>query len=174
MKAQPDAGTLLARALDQTARLLDEVSPEQYDDVSTCQDWTVRDLVRHVVASPRNFVSMFTGKDVDWANPPELGDDPAADFRAGAADLLEHARADASGRSSGAAIPEFAVHGWDLARSIGSRTALDDEVAEHAYAFMTANLTPENRAGAFEPEVDAAPDASVHDRLAAFAGRTPR
>lgn len=76
--------------------------------------------------------------------------------------------------SSNAAIPEFAVHSWDLSRSIDSETPLDDEVAEHALAFMGANLTPENRQGAFGPEMDAAPDASVHDRLAAFAGRSLR
>ncbi|WP_353950431.1 maleylpyruvate isomerase family mycothiol-dependent enzyme [Knoellia sp. S7-12] len=172
MNSQPDAN-LLTRALDQTAGLLDEVTPEQYDSPSTCEDWKVGHLVRHVVASPQNFISMFAGKDVDWANPPELGEDPAADFRSGAAALLEQVKADESGGSSNAAIPEFAVHSWDLARSTGSQTSLDDEVAEHAYAFMSANLTPENRKGAFEPEVDAAADASVHDRLAAFAGRSP-
>ncbi|MEO7268449.1 MAG: maleylpyruvate isomerase family mycothiol-dependent enzyme [Knoellia sp.] len=172
MNAQPDAGTLLERALDQTAGLLDEVSPDHYDSPSTCEDWKVGDLVRHVVASPQNFVSMFTGKDVDWANPPELGDDPVGDFRASAASLVEQVRADESGGSSNAAIPEFAVHGWDIATSIGSQTPLDDDVAEHALEFMSANLTPENRKGAFGPEVDATSDASVHDRLAAFAGRT--
>jgi len=172
MNVQPDAGTLLERALDQTAGLLDEVSADHYSSPSTCEDWTVADLVRHVVASPRNFVSMFAGKDVDWANPPELGDDPARDFRASATALLEQVHADGSGGSSNAAIPEFAVHGWDIATSIGSTTPLDDEIAEHALAFMTANLTPENRQGAFGPEVDASPDASVHERLAAFAGRT--
>lgn len=173
MNPQPDAGTLLSRALDQTAGLLDEVSTDQLDQASTCADWKVRDLVRHVVASPQNFVSMFSDKDVDWANPPELGNNPAEDFRTGAATLVEQVRADGSGRSSNAALPEFAVHNWDLAKSIGSRSPLDDEVAEHALAFMSAHLTAENRADAFEPEVETAPHMSVHDRLAAFAGRSP-
>lgn len=172
MNAQPDAGTLLERALDQTAGLLGEVSPDHYDSPSTCADWKVSDLVRHVVASPQKFVSMFAGKEVDWARSPELGDDPAGDFRASAAVLVEQVRANESSGSLDAAIPEYAVHGWDIATSIGSQTPLDDEVAEHALAFMSANLTPENRKGAFEPEVEADPDASVHDRLAAFAGRT--
>ncbi|KGN30497.1 hypothetical protein N802_06690 [Knoellia sinensis KCTC 19936] len=173
MNAQQDV-SLLTRALDQTAGLLGEVSADQYDQPSTCADWKVGDLVRHVVASPQNFVAMFSGKEVDWANPPELGDDPVADFRAGATTLVEHVRADASGGSSNAAIPEFAVHSWDLARSIGSEAQLDDEVAVHALEFMSANLTPENRVGAFEPEVGAAADASIHDRLAVFSGRSVR
>lgn len=174
MNTQSDTGTLLARALEQTAGLLDEVSPDQYDAPSTCEDWTVGELVRHVVASPKNFLDMFAGKEVDWANPAELGDDPASDFRAGAAALLEQAGADESGGSSNAAIPEFAVHSWDLARSIDSQASLDDDVAAHALEFMSANLTPENRTGVFDPEVDADAEASIHDRLAAFAGRPPR
>lgn len=172
MDAQPDPVALLVRALDQTAGLLEEVNPEQYDDASTCEDWTVRQLVQHVVASPRNFVRMFTGKDVDWADPPAFGDDPAAEFRSGASDLIAHLRSSDGAASSGAALPEFAVHAWDLARSTHSSTPLDDEVATRALAFMTANLTPENRSGAFGPAVLVDDDASVPDRLAAFAGRT--
>lgn len=172
MNAQSNAGSLLSRAVDQTAALLDEVSPADYDKPSTCSDWTVGDLVRHVVASPQNFVDMFSGKEVDWANPPEPGDDPAATFRSHAEGLIEKVEADESGGSSSAALPELAVHSWDLSRSIGSSTPLDDEVAEQALAFMSDNLTPENRSGAFGPEVEAPEDASVQDRLAAFAGRT--
>ena len=173
MTTQPDTGALLSRALDQTAGLLDEVSPDQYDSPSTCQNWKVGDLVRHVVASPRNFIAMFAGQQVDWANPPELGDDPASEFRVGAEALMEHLKAADAMQSSNAAIPEFAVHSWDLARSIGSQVSLNDEVAEHALAFMSANLTAENRQGVFGPEVEADPGASVHDRLATFAGRSP-
>ena len=127
MEAQPDITALLSRAIDQTAGLLDEVSPDQYDQPSTCSDWTVGQLVQHVVASPRNFVSMFSGKDVDWANPPAQGEDPAADFRSGADELLEHLRSQGGDASSSAALPEFAVHAWDLATSIGSSRRLDDD-----------------------------------------------
>jgi uncharacterized protein (TIGR03086 family) len=174
MEAQPDITALLSRAIDQTAGLIEEVSPDQYDQPSTCSDWTVGQLVAHVVASPRNFVSMFSGKDVDWANPPGLGDDPAVDFRSGAEELLEHLRSQDGDASSSAALPEFAVHSWDLATSIGSSRRLDDEVATHALAFMSNNLTPENRSGVFKPEVHIDDDRSVQDRLAAFAGRQPR
>ena len=171
MDAQIDVLALLARAIDQTAELLEETSPDRYDEPSTCSDWTVGDLVRHVVASPRNFVDMFSGKDVDWANPPALSDDPVADFRSDADDLFAHLRE--HGGSSSAALPEFAVHSWDLARSTGSSRPLDDEVAKHALAFMCNNLTPENRSRAVKPAVHVEDDRSMPDRLAAFAGRTP-
>ncbi|KGN41795.1 maleylpyruvate isomerase family mycothiol-dependent enzyme [Knoellia aerolata] len=173
MDAQPDVVALLSRAIDQTESLLADVSPDDYDKPSTCSDWTVGDLVQHVAASPRNFVDMFAGKDVDWTNPPSLGDDPAADFRSGADELLTQLRSQEGGGSPSAALPEFAVHAWDLAQSTGSSRPLDDEVAKHALAFMSNNLTPENRSGVFAPPVHIDDDRSVQDRLAAFAGRTP-
>lgn len=174
MSSQTDAGALLTRALDQTARLLDEVTPDQYDQPSTCSDWTVGDLVKHVVASPQRFADMAAGKDVDWAAAPDVGEDPAAEFRASADVLREKVASGEAESVSGAALPEFAVHGWDLAHSTHSTTDLDDEVAEQALAFMRDNLTADNRKGVFGPEVEASPDAPVQDRLAAFAGRTVR
>ena len=174
MSSQTDATALLARALDQTANLLGEVSPDQYAKPSTCSDWTVGDLVKHLVAAPQKFADMAAGKDVDWAAAPDVGDDPAAQFRTSADALLDQVGDNGAEAVSGAALPEFAVHGWDLAQSIDSETTLDDEVAEKALEFMSANLTPENRSGVFEPEVEADDDAPVQDRLAAFAGRTPR
>jgi len=174
MDAQPDVVILLTRAIDQCAVLLADVSPDDHGNPSTCEDWTVGELVQHVVASPRNFVDMFAGKQVDWAHPPALGEDPVGDFRSGADELLAQVRSQGSDASAGAALPEFAVHAWDLAQSTGSTRPLDDEVATHALAFMSNNLTPENRSGAFKPAVHVDDDRSVHERLAAFAGRTPR
>jgi uncharacterized protein (TIGR03086 family) len=173
MDAQPDVVDLLTRAIDLCAGLLDDVTPEHYDQPSTCEDWSVGALAAHVVASPRNFVDMFSGKQIDWANPPALGDDPAGDFRSGASELLEQVRSQGSAASASAALPEFAVHAWDLARSTGSSRPLDDEVAKHALAFMSNNLTPENRSGAFKPAVHVDDDRSIQERLAAFAGRPP-
>ncbi|WP_404383505.1 TIGR03086 family metal-binding protein [Knoellia locipacati] len=174
MSSQTEAGDLLTRALDQTATLLDQVNPDEYDQPSTCSDWTVGDLVKHVVASPQRFADMAAGKDVDWSATSDVGEDPAAEFRAAADALLDKVASGEAGSVSSAALPEFAVHGWDLAHSTGSTTDLDDEVAERALAFMRDNLTPDNRKGVFGPEVEASPDAPVQDRLAAFAGRTVR
>jgi hypothetical protein len=38
---------------------------------------------------------------------------------------------------------------------------------------MRANLTDDNRSGAFAPEQDAPQDGNPYDRLAAFSGRRP-
>ena len=66
------------------------------------------------------------------------------------------------------------MHAWDLAQAVDPGRALDPVVAERALAAMRQGLTPENRGGVFAPAVEVADDASVHDRLAAWAGRAPR
>jgi hypothetical protein len=68
---------------------------------------------------------------------------------------------------------EIAVHTYDLAVALGRPTSeLAPEVAERGLALMRANLTPENRGSAFEPEQPAPDGADVYQRIAAFAGRT--
>jgi hypothetical protein len=70
------------------------------------------------------------------------------------------------------ACAEFAVHDWDLATALGlALDGLDPAVAELGLEFMRANLTAENRGGAFGRERPAPPGAGPYDAVAAFAGR---
>lgn len=79
---------------------------------------------------------------------------------------------DAAAASADWQSAELGVHTWDLARGIGRRTdTLDPEVAQRGLDFMRANLTPDNRGNVFAAERPAPEDASLSDRLAAFAGR---
>lgn len=154
-----DDDDVLRRALDQTAGLLEQVSTDHAADPTPCADWTLEDLSRHVVAGPARFVAMFDGEKVDWASSPPLGDDPAGDFRTGAAALVDRLAQtggaagtdDAAG--PGPAIPELAVHAWDLSQALGLGAPSDDGVAEAALAFMQENLTPERRGDVFGPRV---------------------
>jgi uncharacterized protein (TIGR03086 family) len=167
---------VLGRALDQLAALLDRVPGTAMTDATPCADWSVRDLVDHVVAAPATFAQLVRGEPVDWSTPtPPAGADPAAAFRAHADDLLAAVRA--SGPSSGAGVDwqcaELAVHTWDLATATGRATGdLDQEVAERGLGFMRANLTDGKRGPAFGPERPAPEGADAYRRAAAFAGRS--
>lgn len=166
---------VLARALDQTARVLGEVRPEHLDRPTPCREWTVRRLVAHLVADPGNFVTMMRGGQPDWdAELGSLGSDPAGAFRSAAEELMVVWREQDASAVAGAdwQTAEFAVHTWDLARGLGRPTDdLDPEVATRGLDFMRQGLTPENRGRAFAAEQPAPPDAPVYERLAAFAGR---
>src|SRR5829696_5813534 len=96
MSADDDDPAVLRRALDQLAGLLDDVPGTASTQPTPCQDWTVQDLVDHVVAAPTRFALMARGEAVDWAATPSAGEEPAARFRANADDLLRAWR-DAAG-----------------------------------------------------------------------------
>jgi uncharacterized protein (TIGR03086 family) len=167
----------LSRALDQTGDLMATVRADQLSLPTPCEDWTVEQLLRHLIADTANFMTMMRGEEPDWsADPAPLPEDWAAAFRAGADDLI-HLWHQREGEGDGPPVDmqtgEFAVHAWDLARAIDSSTELDPEVAERGLAFMSAALKPEMRGEAFAAEVSVPDDASVYERLAAFAGRNP-
>jgi len=166
----------LSRALDQVGDLLATVRSDQLDRPTPCQDWTVEQLIRHLLADTGNFVTMMRGEQPDWAaEPPPLPEDWTAAFRSGADDLIHlwHQHESGDGPPVDMQTGEFAVHAWDLARAIGATAELDPDAAERGLSFMSANLTPEMRGDAFGPEVRIDVDAPVYDRLAAFAGRDP-
>ena len=171
-----DEPAVLRRGLDQLAGLLNDVPGAALGDPTPCEQWSVQDLVDHIVAAPSRFARMVRGEAVDWSATPSAGPAPAEEFRSNAEDLL---RALADDASPGGAVPldwqcaEIAVHTWDLATAIGRSTGdLDAEVAERGLAFMRASLTEDNRDPAFGPEQPAPGGADAYQRVAAFAGRS--
>lgn len=166
---------VLASALDQASEVLGAVSPDQLSEPTHCGDWTVGDLMAHIVATPGHFITMARGEQPDWSAKPELPSDWTATFRSGADDLLAmwRSNSEASPQSIDWQTAEFAVHTWDLVRATGQDRELDPRVAERGLDFMSASLTEENRGDAFGPAVEVDDDAAVYDRLVAFAGRDP-
>jgi uncharacterized protein (TIGR03086 family) len=168
---------VLRRALDQVAALLADVRPKSPEEPTPCTEWTVQDLVDHLVAAPTRFARMLRGQPIDWSAPtPPAGDDPEGAFRAHADDLLRAWR-DHTGPVENAGLDwqcaELAVHTWDLATAVHAPTSsLDPHVAERGLAFMRDNLTPENRGPAFGPQQPAPETADAYGRIAAFAGRS--
>jgi uncharacterized protein (TIGR03086 family) len=170
-----DDAAVLRRALDQLATLLDGVPSGALGDATPCPEWTVQDLVDHVVATPVRFARMVRGEPVDWSAPtPPAGSDPAAAFRSNADDLVAAVGEQAAqGPPVDFQCAELAVHSWDLAVATRRATAdLDPGVAERGLALLRANMTDDNRSPAFGPERPAPEDGDAYERVAAFAGRS--
>lgn len=177
MTDRDEALAVLMAGLDQAALLLGSVGDDELTHPTPCHDWTTADLVDHLVAAPGKFARMMRGEEVDWtAAPAHVGVDRADAFRAGADELVQAWQAAPAGNAPmdpDWQSAEIAVHTYDLAMATGHPTAdLDPAVAERGLAFMQANLTPENRGGAFQPEQPAPAGADAYQRVAAFAGRT--
>lgn len=161
----------LATAVLQLESLISSIGAEAEEAPTPCSEWVVRDLVDHVIHSTGGLTQMVKGEEVDWSAPVVHHDDSLAEFRRRGADLLTAAGEDQLGLPAA----ELAVHTWDLATALGRSTDdLDPAVAEIGHAFMSENLGPEQRAGAFDPEEPAPRGANAYERLAAFAGRAVR
>ena len=176
MTLYDDDAVVLRLALDQLAGLLDDLPREALNNPTPCSEWTVQDLVDHIVAAPAKFARMTRGEEIDWSAPTApAGDDAAAKFRSHADGLLDTWREPHALRAPTVEwqCAELAVHTWDLATAMGRPTDdFDPAVAERGLAFMQANLTEDNRGGAFAPAVPAPNGANAYQLVAAFAGRS--
>ena len=173
MDTTRDDLSALDRGLAQLGTLVESVQPADLDRPTPCDDWTVRDLLRHVVQGPANFATTVRGGSPDWSSSSELPEDWSSTFTSHAEDLraawTQHPDTEPGPDFQTA---ELAVHAWDLATALDKDTgALDPTVAERGWEVMSAALTPENRGDAFEPARQAPQDADPYQRLAAFAGR---
>ena len=145
-----------------------------------CDDWTVGDLLNHMLATQQYFVGAARGEDVSppGQTPPDLlSDDPVADFDRGRAELLsaygEDGVVERTGPALGIAFSDQLLHGWDLATATGQDATMPDGLAEAAYETIHGRFTDEQRKGVFGPELTVPEDASAQDRLLAYTGRDP-
>src|SRR3954453_13811902 len=121
----PDADlSLLALALDQASAELGRGEDSRLDEPTACTDWTVGDLVDHLVNAPAHFAMTLRGEQPDWSAAPEhVGDDRVRRFRAAGDELLDAWRAAGHGDPAASLaesspldwqLAELAVHTWDL------------------------------------------------------------
>jgi uncharacterized protein (TIGR03086 family) len=185
----------LASALDGTGELVAAVSGEQWDLPTPCADWTVRQLVDHLVGGNRMSTRVLRGQPLPpldelgrRSHDDQLGNDPARAYRTSADELLEAIRAPGVlerthtfpvGTLPGPAVVhlrtvETLVHGWDLARATSRTVPFPDDLAEQELTFSRDLLgrLPEGR-HPFAPSRPVADDAPAIDRLAALLGRYP-
>jgi uncharacterized protein (TIGR03086 family) len=180
----------LVPALDHTfrhtQRIVANVHPDQYGDKTPCTEWTVRDLLEHMIGVVAGIGGTAAGAP---SEPFALTDDPAEQFAAVSAStltawqapgVLEREFDGPGGRMPGRVLASInlldtATHSWDLAVATGQPSALPDDVAVAALEASEMIVTPQLRPGRFGPQVEvgAAGGDGATERLVAFLGRTP-
>jgi len=188
----PDT-TALARAQDAFDARLGRVEPDQWALPTVCPDWTVRDLVNHVVVGSTMTVRLLYGATVEQLRAlfgaDALGDDPvearrqsaAAEREAfaapGALDRIVHHPA---GDMPGAMLLGFRtgdnlLHAWDLARATSGDEALPDDVVVEVWAALEPLGPTIATLGVFGdgPSGDVGSDAPLQTRLLDLSGRRP-
>lgn len=172
----------LATAADVTGRVIAEIGAEQWTAPTPCTEWNVEQLVEHLVNGNAGFTAALGNERPEFAPDTEL----SVAYRQSARLLIDAFRApDALERVVEVpfgSVPgvvalhlrttELLVHGWDLARAIGSRITFPEDLAERELAFTEPALAdvPADRKP-FGPRQNVAADAPAIDRLAACLGR---
>ena len=159
----------------------------RWDDPTPVPEWSVRDIVRHLVEWLPGFLA--SGSAVRLPTGPSVDDDPFGAWRAHCAAVQavlddpviagglltdlhigELSVAEAIDRFY---TPDVFMHTWDLARATGQDDGLDADTC----ATMLAGLQPIDQllrdSGQYGPRMPVADDASAVDRLMAFIGRDP-
>jgi uncharacterized protein (TIGR03086 family) len=168
------------RLSEEFARKVDAVPDDRWEAPSPCEEWTTRDVVKHVAETPGMFYG-FIGQE-----PPVLPEDPVAALT----ETRRHMQAALDDPATAAteftgmfglttfetAVDRFVnfdllIHGWDLARAAGLDESITDEdldwLEPAAKAFGDAARAP----GVFGPELEAPANADRQTELLAFLGR---
>jgi uncharacterized protein (TIGR03086 family) len=174
------------------------VDEAHWDAPTPCTEWSVADLVGHLVDEHLWVPPLVDGLDLDsagkvvagtrklpaeggvGANLAEAWDEAAVGSRdawttPGALDRQVHlSRGLTPAREYlGEMIVDLAVHSWDLAAAIGQSAALPDELARYAWEALSPHGPDLSGSGVFGKPVDVPESASVQDRLLGLTGRDP-
>ena len=175
------------------------IGEDQWQHDTPDDEWTVADLVGHLIDENLWAAPLMHGLDLDaaaavvdgtrslpvdggvGANLAQAWDEAAtssADAFAGA-DALERtvtlSRGPTPARRYLAEMTfDLVVHAWDLGQAIGYAEPLPADVVEPVYEQVKELGDELSSSGLFNPPVDVPEDASALDKLIAITGRDPR
>jgi uncharacterized protein (TIGR03086 family) len=174
-------------------RRLRAVGPDDWDRPTPCEDWTVRDLVVHVLVGARASAVLVQGGSRADAETlfaaAALPDDVLGEFEAGAdaqaaafaqpgamERITQHPAGDFPGQMLlGFRIGDYAIHAWDLGRAIGADEQLPDELVAHVWENIGPAAPFLAASGRFGTGAsgDVGEDAPLQTRLLDATGRRP-
>jgi uncharacterized protein (TIGR03086 family) len=179
MSADADRYARVSSGFDE---LLRGMRPDQWSLPTPCSEWTVKDLVAHVIDTQRRVMGLLGGP----VTPADPDGDLLAQWSEAQSALLEAvrdpARADALIQAfagptkfvelvGGLACSDTVVHTWDLARATGQPETLDAGAVEHCAGVIAGFGEAMRRPGGFGPALDCPDDADAQSKFLHFAGR---
>lgn len=185
---------LLHRAAAEFQARLDAVNDDDWQRPTPCTDWSVGDLVDHVLGGNLFTVRILAGDTVEAAMAEarsgviETSDRAAATIASaraqrdafdapGALDrICHHPVGDVPGSAIlGFRITDLTVHGWDLARAIGAAETLDPALVGAVWSRLSDTADAVAATGLFGdgPSGDVGEEAPIQVRLLDLTGRRP-
>lgn len=182
-----DMHALMAKAADETARLVRGITDADLGRPTPCADYDVRTLVSHLYG----VLVMFEAFGRKQAPPEGVleRDHVVGDWRSGferQAKQLVEAWADPAaheGVTPGLGLPmtvaaqmvftDLVVHGWDLARATGQEYTVAPDVQDAVHESYTTMTVMGREHGVFGAPVAVAGDASPLVKALGLSGRDP-
>ncbi|GAA3344699.1 TIGR03086 family metal-binding protein [Amorphoplanes nipponensis] len=179
----------------QLRSLLLGITDDHLGAPTPCPDWTVGDLLDHLIGLSWAFTQAAQKKSdapgVDGPPPEPSAAHLSAHWRSRLPVVLEDLaiawRApsawEGTARAGGVTMPatvmglvavnELTMHGWDLARATGQEYAADPRLLEPLIEFLSQGPR-EGTPGMFGPVVAVEEEAELLDQAVSLAGRDPR
>jgi uncharacterized protein (TIGR03086 family) len=185
-----DTSELHRRATDAFGARVHAIREDQWELPTPCSDWNVRQLVNHLVYENRWTPPLFAGRTIaevgDRFEGDLLGDDPKAAWDGSAKEAVaavqEQGAMERTVHLSFGDVPgsEYAmqlfadhlIHGWDLARAIGTDERLDPGLVGACARWFEANEEGYRSVGAVGPRPETSSGADPQTTLLAAFGRT--
>jgi uncharacterized protein (TIGR03086 family) len=183
------AVSLLPVAAEEFGKRVHAVPADAWDRPTPASEWSVRDMVNHLVGEHLWAPELLRGATVedvgDRFSGDLLGDDPVTAWdRAIYRSLTAWGTTppDRVVRLSFGDVPateyaeqmllDLTVHGWDLARGAGLDERMDPDTVRHALAYAERNADELEGSGLFAAPVETGSD-DPQDRLLGLLGRRP-
>ncbi|GGI85915.1 TIGR03086 family protein [Saccharopolyspora subtropica] len=165
------------------------ISAGQWDAPTPCGQWSVRDLLNHLVSEQLWAPWLLDGATLDEVGDrfdgDVLGDDPVGAWSRAAAAAREAwerpGATEGEVHVTGGVIPavdygwqmtlDLAVHAWDLARGIGADDRLEPRLVSAVHTVFAPQVPAWQDLGLFAPPVPVPDDADEQTRLLALLGR---
>jgi uncharacterized protein (TIGR03086 family) len=183
-----DENTLHRRTVEEWTSRVVQIGDDQWDDPTPCAEWTVRELVNHVVGEERWTAPLMGGSTIedvgDSLDGDLLGDNPRGVAMAAAAEAVDAVDAELPRRKTvhlsygeerageyiRQLVADHLVHGWDLAMATGGDTELDEDLVAEVGEWFAEREELYRGAGIVGPRVDNGEDPQA--RLLGYFGRS--
>ena len=178
------------RSVEEFGQRVMAIGADDWNRPTPCSEWSVRDLVRHLVYEELWAPPLLAGATIaeigERFEGDILGDVPQVAGKEAAAQALAAASPSSLGRTVHLSFGDFpgqeylgqltadhVIHAWDLARGIGGDERLAPDLVQFVYDFMVPQAEQWAAAGVFAAPVDVPADADIQSKLLAMSGRTP-
>ena len=184
-----DIPAMFGRAVAEFDARVRQVGDHQWQAATQDEDWTVRDLVNHLVGEDLWAPPLLAGSTIadvgDRFEGDLLGSDPKAAWTAASAEAVRAVEADGAmdrivhlsfgdfpgGEYTMQLFADHLIHAWDLARAIGADEHLDEDLVAPCATWFEAMEEAYRSAGAIAARPPVPDDADAQALLLTRFGR---